>query len=140
MKKRSIILSLLTVILFTLSSCGKDNSELIIGKWGLETIAEGDILDHVQDLGISATYEYKSDGTYHALFTMEFYGELIEQEEDGSYTIDDQNICRTWVEDGETMTETDEIKTLDKNTLAVISRYTDGELGTIESLRTYTRL
>lgn len=131
---------LATSLLF--SACKKDNNQngSIVGKWNLTMINEGDLSSTPEEQGATATYEYREDGTYHAEFTLEFYGELLEQQEDGNYTIDGKQLHLSWVEDGEQMSQDNEIQELTETTLVIKERYEDGELGMIESIKTYERV
>ena len=124
------------------SSCKPDEpttAELLLGTWKLTNITEGSVSRTPAELGSTMFYFFKDDGTYSAHYTLEFYGELYQQDENGTYTLDDKTITLTYTEDGETFVEQKVIQEIDETHMVTDETITNDALGEIHSIRTYEK-
>lgn len=131
--------------MFMLSGCQKEEEEPvggdsgIVGAWNLVMIEEGDVSSTPEELGTTVVYTYNADGTYNAHFTLSFYGELYEQDENGTYTLEGNNLFLCWEENGEEQSSISEVRALTEKQLVVAEHY-GNEGSTVESIRTYERI
>ena len=107
MKKKLLIIALIGIMVFALTSCGG-----LLGKWRITEVTAGDITmteQDVDDMGIDAGYLKinKSGGCKLDILGDEYDGTWTEAE-DGSITLTyGDNLSATGTVDGDTMTLTD---------------------------------
>lgn len=125
LKFAALLLGIFTMICMT--SCKKDNEDLIIGKWNVTSMTANNMTMNPSQMGMTMTWEFKKDNTGEMNMVMDFMGEQTNETSPFNYTIDGDKI--QFKLDGETAIAT--IKTLDKKTLEFEVSSFDEEEGTM---------
>lgn len=113
------------VAMISLSSCKKDNEDLIIGKWNVVSQSAMGQTMNLSQMGMTMTWEFLKDGTGNMNMTMNFMGQTMDESEAFSYTVDGDKLIMT--AEGETETVT--IVNLDKKVLELEMTDVDEDSG-----------
>lgn len=113
------------VAMISLSSCKKDNEDLIIGKWNVVSQSAMGQTMNLSQIGMTMTWEFLKDGTGNMNMTMNFMGQNMDESEAFSYTVDGDKLIMT--AEGETETVT--IVNLDKKVLELEMTDVDEDTG-----------
>ena len=113
------------VAMISLSSCKKDNEDLIIGKWNVVSETAMGQTMNLSQMGMTMTWEFLKDGTGKMNMTMNFMGQNMNESEDFAYTVDGDKLIMT--AEGETETVT--IVNLDKKVLELEMTDVDEDTG-----------
>lgn len=111
LKFAALLLGIFSMICMT--SCKKDNEDLIIGKWNVTGMTANGMTINPSQMGMTMTWEFKKDNTGSMNMTMNYMGQQMTESDPFNYTIDGDKI--TFTLDNEAATAT--IKTLDKKVL-----------------------
>lgn len=111
LKFAALLIGIFSMICMT--SCKKDNEDLIIGKWNVTGMTAEGMTINPSQMGMTMTWEFKKDNTGSMNMTMNFMGQQMTESDPFNYTIDGDKI--TFTLDNEAATAT--IKTLDKKVL-----------------------
>lgn len=125
LKFAALLLGIFTMICMT--SCKKDNEDLIIGKWNVTSLTADNMTMNPSQMGMTMTWEFKNDNTGEMVMVMNLMGQQMNETSSFNYTIDGDKI--QFKLDGENAIAT--IKTLDKKSLEFEVSGFDEEAGTM---------